>query len=161
MKKGIPRKAQRHDTLIIPVECFGKIKTSEKPDRFSHYHESTELLYINDGEMKISLRDKPFRLKAGELIVINSNEPHCLEPETQECLCYIIKFNPELLSSFNYTLPFTKEDPLIFSREFVEGTGIAADISDAVNEWNEKRTGYELAVKADVLRILRVLITYF
>lgn len=161
MKKGAPTKARAVDTHIIPVECCPKIKTSESSDRFSHYHESAELLYLKEGEMKITLNDKPFSLKEGELTLINSNEPHSLEPVTGECFCYVIKFDPVLLSESNYTLPFLTDAAGIFPKEFVKASAIPVLIDDAFKEWNEKSTGYELALKADVLKIIRIVIGHF
>ena len=161
MKKGSRQNARDMDAFIVPVELFGKIKTSESPDRFSHFHENTELLYLKEGEMRVILNDKPFELHSGELIVVNPNEPHSLEPKAQECDCCIIKFSPEILSSQGYILPFTADTHPVFSREFVENSGIAALIADAAGEWEKKDTGFELAVKADVLKILRILICSF
>ncbi len=36
------------------------------------------LVYLLDGEAEIFISNKPFRLKAGEMIIMPANEPHSL-----------------------------------------------------------------------------------
>jgi len=37
------------------------------------------LAYIMDGEAEITISSKPYRLKAGEMIIMPANEPHALK----------------------------------------------------------------------------------
>ena len=37
------------------------------------------LVYIVDGEAKITISDKPQKVKAGELIIMPANKPHALK----------------------------------------------------------------------------------
>lgn len=170
MKKAVLEKARDLDGVTVPVECIEMRKTLSEPDHFAHYHEFLELLYLTKGEMMIWLNDKPFRFCQGELIIINSNESHRLESLAEESLYYVIKFTPKLLCTFQqtpketkYILPFLaeqSEQPRVYGKGFADSAGIPALIEDAVNEWNEMGIGYELALKADVLKIIRCVVGF-
>ncbi len=170
MKKAVLEKARDVDGVTVPVECIEMRKSSDESDHFAHYHEFLEMLYLTKGEMKIWLNDKPYEFRQGELIIINSNETHRLESLCPESLYYVIKFTPKLLCTFQqtpketkYILPFLaeqSEQPRVYNRTFVDETGIPALLHDAIKEWNEKGVGYELALKADVLKTIRIVVGY-
>lgn len=170
MKKAILEKAADVDGVTVPVECLEMRKSADDPDLFSHYHEFLEMLYLIEGEMNIWLNDKHYTFSQGELIIINSNETHRLESQSPESRYLVIKFTPKLLCTFQqtpketqYVLPFLAErsdQPRVYSREFTESAGIPALLYDAISEWNEKGTGYELALKADVLKTIRCVVKF-
>ncbi len=170
MKKAILEKAADVDGVTVPVECLEMRKTADEPDHFSHYHEFLEMLYLIEGEMNIWLNDRHYGFRQGELIIINSNETHRLESVSPESRYLVIKFTPKLLCTFQqtpketqYILPFLAEvsdQPRVYSREFTEGAGIPALLFDAISEWNERGTGYELALKADVLKTIRCVVKF-
>lgn len=170
MKKAILEKAADVDGVTVPVECLEMRKTADDPDHFSHYHEFLEMLYLIEGKMNIWLNDKHYPFSQGELIIINSNETHRLESESAESRYLVIKFTPKLLYTFQqtpketqYVLPFLAEisdQPRVYSREFTDAAGIPALLFDAISEWKEKGTGYELALKADVLKTIRCVVKF-
>jgi quercetin dioxygenase-like cupin family protein len=41
------------------------------------------LVHVLDGEVEIRISGKPYRLKAGEAIVMPANEPHALKAQTK------------------------------------------------------------------------------
>ncbi|MFC1670153.1 cupin domain-containing protein [Spirochaetota bacterium] len=41
------------------------------------------LVYIMDGEAKITISGKPFNIKKGEMIIMPANDPHALEAITE------------------------------------------------------------------------------
>ena len=170
MKKAVLEKAKDVDGVTVPVECLRMCKTIDRPDHFAHYHEFLEMLYLIEGRMNIRLNDKLFEFSEGELIIINSNESHSLESVTEESRYLVIKFTPKLLYTFQqtpgearYILPFLNEksdQPRVYSKAFVDAAGIPALLFDAMSEWNEKGVGFELALKADVLKVIRFVVKY-
>lgn len=170
MKKAVLEKAVDVDGVTVPVECLEMCKKDCEPDHFAHYHEFLELLYLIDGKMDVRLNDKPYTFNSGELIIVNSNETHSLSSVTPESRYIVVKFTPKLLCTFQqtpketqYILPFLarhSEQPRVYSREFVESTCIKELLTDAMKEWNERDIGYELALKADVLKIIRSVVGY-
>ncbi len=170
MKKAVLEKAKDVDGVTVPVECIEMVKTIDEPDHFAHYHEYLEMLYLVQGEMNIWLNDKLFDFNVGELIIINSNESHRLESVTDESRYLVIKFTPKLLCTFQqtpgetrYILPFLNEksdQPRVYSKAFADAAGIPSLLFDAINEWNEMGVGFELALKADVLKVIRFVVKY-
>lgn len=170
MKKAVLEKAVDVDGVTVPVECIEMEKREDKPDHFAHFHEYLEMLYLLDGQMDIWLNDKHYPFCKGELIVINSNETHRLASVTPVSKYIVIKFTPKLLYSAGqsaketqYILPFLaehSEQPRVYKKEFVESSGIPPLILDAMAEWNKKDTGYELALKADVLKTIRHVVAF-
>lgn len=170
MKKAIHEKARDVDGVTVPVECLEMKKSKDNPDHFAHFHEYLEMLYLTEGSMHIWLNDKLFDFEKGELIIINSNEAHRLASVTDESKYYVIKFTPRLLCTSEqtpretqYVLPFLSEQsnqPRVYCREFTQQAGIPALLSDAIMEWNEMGTGYELALKADVLKTIRCVVRF-
>ncbi len=170
MKKAVLEKAVDVDGVTVPVECIEMEKREDKPDHFAHFHEYLEMLYLLDGQMDIWLNDKHYPFCKGELIIINSNETHRLASVTPVSKYIVIKFTPKLLYSAGqsvketqYILPFLaehSEQPRVYKKEFVESSGIPPLILDAMAEWNKKDTGYELALKADVLKTIRHVVAF-
>ncbi len=170
MKKAVLEKAADVDGVTVPVECIEMRKLRDNPDHFAHFHEFLEMLFLTEGEMNIWLNDKLYGFRQGELIIINSNETHRLASVTPESRYIVVKFTPKLLYTFQqtpdetrYILPFLAENsnqPRVYSREFAEESGIPSLLTDAIREWNEKSVGYELALKADVLKTIRCVVGF-
>ncbi len=170
MKKAVLEKAADVDGVTVPVECLEMSKKDSNPDHFAHYHEFLEMLYLIDGKMNVWLNDKLYPFEPGELILINSNETHRLCSLAPESHYLVIKFTPKLLCTFQqtpketqYILPFLarhSEQPRVYSKDFVESTNIRNYLFDAVGEWQEKDIGYELALKADVLKVIRSVVAF-
>ena len=170
MKKAVYEKAVDLDGVTVPVECIEMSKTVQNTDHFAHFHEYLEMLYLTEGNMSIWLNDKLYSFNQGELIIINSSETHRLASNTAVSKYIVIKFTPKLLCTFQqtpketrYILPFLNEQsdqPRVYCKEFVEESGIPALILDAMKEWKEKDVGYELALKADVLKTIRCVVKF-
>ena len=81
-----------------------------------HWHQSTELLYCIQGELKVQINQKSFILKSGDIIVINPNTVHSTQsPTYNHVLCLQLQysfltnltnhqFNHEFLFSLNTVL---------------------------------------------------------
>ncbi len=41
------------------------------------------LVYVLDGQVEITISGKPFRLRAGEMIIMPANDPHALKATTR------------------------------------------------------------------------------
>lgn len=60
-----------------------------------HWHMNIELLYIQNGILKVTLEHEVLYAKRGEIVVINSNSVHSIESETDEVyyFCLILDYN--------------------------------------------------------------------
>lgn len=55
----------------------------EKQGLSEHSAPYDALVYILDGNVEISISGKPYKLKAGEMIIMPANEPHAVKAVTQ------------------------------------------------------------------------------
>ncbi len=158
------------DKAAFPASCREIKKYSEKPDPFFHFHKHTEILYLTEGKLNISLNSKQYTLQKNEFIIINPHEAHCLSSVTAVSTCIVIKFTSDIINiparsirDTQYILPFmyTAENNMrVYNRDFCVKSGIPEIILDALNEFNKKNTGFELSLTADILKIIRCAVGY-
>lgn len=169
--EAIKEKAVTIDGVPAPVECLEMKKDKNAPDLYAHFHDYVELIYLKSGKMKAWLNALEYNILEGELIIINSGESHRLESVSDTSEYYVVKFLPEILYAANgtgketrYILPFlsaTSSHPKVVPSGFPFTSDIPSLCADAVKEWSEKRNGYELALRGDVLKIFRCIVAYF
>ena len=126
-----------------------------------HYHEYVELLYSLESRAHIWIGDQRYSFTDGDLAIIHSDEPHDLTFEgDSRILC--VKFSPQFLYAdedsaigFQYAFPLLAKERQkhFFSSIELEKTQIRACAMEIWQEWAAKETGYELIVRADLLRI--------
>ncbi|WP_028561570.1 AraC family transcriptional regulator [Paenibacillus pinihumi] len=129
-----------------------------------HWHEHLEFLYFVSGEALIECGSTPIAAKAGELIVLNSNELHYGVSLSTKVNYYALIVDISLLHSqfagaaeTKFITPITqnrlllrnhvKDDPLAFS-----------SVLAIVNELKSREFGYELAVKSGLYQLLTLLV---
>ncbi|MHA7966063.1 helix-turn-helix domain-containing protein [Paenibacillus sp. CAU 1782] len=129
-----------------------------------HWHEHLEFLYIVRGEAKIECGSADFAAKAGDLIVVNSNELHHGISGCDDLFYYALISDPTLLqSSFSDTAEMRFLEPIrqsrLLLRNHISGNDeIAGCIESIVRELDEQAFGYELAVKSLLYRLLALLV---
>ena len=134
-----------------------------------HYHEYIELLYSLESNAHIWIGNQCYPFTDGDLAIIHSNEPHDLTFEGNSMvLC--VKFSPQLLYSdensalsLRYFFPFLSKERQkhFFSARELKKTDIKAYALDIWNEWEAKNTGYDLIIRADLLRIFACIFRSF
>ncbi len=133
-----------------------------------HYHKYIEILYGIDCDIKVGIDDRLEFFKSGDICFFNSDEAHFMYSEKEENTYYVIKFSPEILSyegqmlsELRYLIPMLhKKDSLshvISKAEFdeYETKEIFKNITD---EWEREKTGYEFAIRGQILRLLSIII---
>ncbi len=151
------------DGFEIPVQCI--VMKVGKGDKFNlkHYHEYVELLYgLSECHIKVWVEGKVSEVKTGDLCVINSRTAHSVMSDIAESTYLVIKFMPQILYAaeqsvfeFKYLMPFLADNGncrKVFSEEELEKTEIPGIMADIENEWQEKSYGYEIALRACVIR---------
>ena len=153
------------------VEClFEAITVSGKTAVESyHFHDYIELLYATTSGATVWINGTGYELAAGELAVINSNMPHTVTYEgSPRYIC--IKFLPSILYTdeqsvleFQYALPFllegTNRKP--FRASNVKGADIHALLLDCMREWDAKESGFELVIRANLLKIFAAILRHW
>ncbi len=129
-----------------------------------HWHEHLEFLYIVQGEAKIQCGSAYYTARAGDLIVVNSNELHHGVGGSDDLFYYALIADPTLLQgSFSDTAETRFLEPIrqsrLLLRNHISGNDeIAQCIQSIVRELDEQELGFELAVKSLLYRLLTLLI---
>ncbi|WP_378956695.1 AraC family transcriptional regulator [Pelosinus sp. sgz500959] len=148
-----------------------KISRSERfkygPVFGSHWHEEFQILYFEQGEALIHCNSHPYKLKPGNLMIINSNEIHYGETLCQHLVYYIIKVDLNfLLSSHidfcqtNYITPLL-QGLIRFQNHITHNDQLSDHIQQIVKEYRQQKTGCELAIKAHLYNILVLLLRHY
>ena len=129
-----------------------------------HWHDTVELLYFTKGEALIKCNSLEISAKEGDLIVINSNELHqgCCISESVEYYCII--FSTSLLQSRHEDTCETKyispisQNRILFKNKIENDEKVSTYIHEFVKEYESKKIGYEMAIKATLYQLLVLLL---
>lgn len=139
---------------------------NSRPDVF-HWHSYFEITWVQEGKGSYYVNGREYTMDVGDIIIFNNVEPHGWKLLGDDMHLLVMVFSPEFvaekLSVFDseYLKPFVErgsnfknrigsEEPL--SHEIRKG------IREIYKEWEERREGYPLMIKANILRILTMLI---
>lgn len=138
------------------VKCGGSVRL--------HWHEHLQFYYFVEGEALLECGHSRFEVSPGSIVVINSNELHYLESLSDDLEFYTIRIDPSFLFSNQVDLLQTKYlAPLasnrISFRNLIENDiEILECITKTLQEYNLKKVGYELAVKASIYQLIVLLL---
>lgn len=134
-----------------------------------HYHNYVEFLYSLESDAIVYINGEKYAFKDGDLIIINSNDLHTLAfPGDSKYIC--VKFSPNILyadeqafAEYKYAVPFLNDIPhqIIFDRTETERNGIKELCLEIMDEWNKKEYAFELAIRADILKIFTQILRYW
>jgi len=147
----------------IPVQCIVMTAGKGKAFGLKHYHEYVELLYgLPDCDISVWAEGCVHKVKTGDLCIINSGTAHTVISNTDKSIYLVIKFEPGILYAseqsvfeFKYLFPFVEgsdEFRKVFRCDELAETEIPRLMEDIINEWTAKDYGYEIAVRASVIR---------
>ena len=167
----------KEDNILIDGVCYPfstyTVTLSKKHESGCnlHFHSDIELIYIENGSFNIWLSGKAYSAKAGDLVVINSNECHKIQSSSENCVYKYIKFDPKDLYisdqnmlDMQYVIPFTlntTDHQRVFKSAEIDTDIIEPLFFDACNEWDNRQHGFELAIRSDILRIILHVIRYW
>lgn len=61
-----------------------------------HYHNAHQILYISSGEISVTLKDKTYLVKAGQLLVLSCFEEHAIQILTPHYTRYTLRISPDI-----------------------------------------------------------------
>lgn len=151
----------------FPFEVF---KTGGSTDTIPvlHWHECLEINYILGGSGYNVIGDNKHIMKPGEIYIINNSEHHyAFSTESLEMI--VIIFDDALVwsgSSFDYEYlkPFFERKINfcnLISPDNSISQGLGALINEIVQVYDNQQTGYQLVIKASMLKILALLYRHF
>lgn len=148
----------------VPIECIHRVHKDSERLRI-HYHEYIELLYgVDECDIELWCNGKTFSIKRGELVLIPSRSPHIVKTLLETSNYIVIKIMPQILyaseqSIFEtkYLIPFIVDD-LTYKKKYtyaeLESTLIPNTIKSMINEWDNKKYGFEIALRINASQII-------
>ena len=124
--------------------------------REKHWHGSLEIFAIFEGSLRFFLHEKEYLLKAGEFIIVNSNEVHSVfSPKPNRTV--VIQIPMSVFGKY-----YLKENFICFSHEpSVRDDELMQLIREMYQAYVNKKCGYEFLVKSAYYNLLYMLITEY
>lgn len=140
----------------------------EEQGSLLHWHTYIELLYIIDGVTDLLIGTNTYKAYPGDLYLINSNEIHKTKKSDslKSFRHLVIQFEPSViypnltsLFELKYLLAFlrSKTDSSIYINS-LSNQEIHEIIEHILDEYENRKTGYEIEIKGSILRIFAWLI---
>lgn len=125
-----------------------------------HWHEEYEILVCKDNYFTIGVNDHFYTLTKDEIIIIKSNEIHCvLSPENSSHLT--MKFNPILLQPyFPDFVTFSSLELISTYWNKKDKDNILSLIQEIWKEFDTKRKGYQSVICGKLLMLQAYIVRY-
>ena len=130
-----------------------------------HWHNYFEITYIESGQGTYYVNEKIFHVSSHDFVIFNNIEPHGWMIE-KEIHALVLVFTMDFVSglaeesSFELLKPFLERGSNfqnLINAQDLGAKEMKEIMKELYKEWEMKETGYQLMVKADVLRLLTLL----
>ena len=128
----------------------------------AHYHEDIEIIYVLEGTFLASVSGHEFSISSGDLLLINSKEPHAFS-RFPMCRFICLQFDPFILFStsrtsfeIKYIMPFimsSSSPQRVIKAVELERTNVGSLVENANREYYAREYGFELAVRSNICEI--------
>ncbi len=147
----------------FPVQIQQRINHSSNPGCFLHWHEQLEFYYIEQGGLCLLCDGQERWIYPGDVAFVNWCDLHKSLEFLDNTVHYIIQLDLSLLSSSPQDIfdEIYVNDLIVHSRNFdrfiLQDPDLSRLFQDIVAEYERKSYGYELAIKADFLKIFSII----
>lgn len=146
----------------VPVRAFIRsYKNEERIYVHPHWHSAVEVLYILKGKASQQINNNLFDANEGNLVIIQGDQIHSTYTsmdKNNEIL--VIQFEPEIYKFFSATTESISFPELLNTADSSIKEAIVI-INDIIDEITIKNIGYELFIKAAVLKLAAILLRNF
>ena len=145
-------------------------KYQENDENTFHWHTYCEITLVMKGRGRYFVSGNEYGMGEGDLIIFNSAEPHGWIGFQEDMHLLVMVFQPEFVADktdffdSGYLKPFAERGGNFRNRigqEDKRADEIRQIMLEIAEENEKKEEGYRLMVKADVLRILTLLIRHY
>lgn len=160
----------RHGEMAFPIQKYRTRLDSEIRVISPHWHEEAELTMITGGKCVCGIQLESASLEAGDLVFVPPQVLHAFTRESEEMTSQTFVFHMNLLGggtgdvcTIRYLAPLSNQKivpPMIIRRDHSLYPQARALFERLNQTWEEKQTGYELLVKAELLTFLALLIPH-
>lgn len=126
------------------------VKHSETISDFkNHYHNAHQILYIASGEISVTLKDKAYLVKQGQLLVLSCFEEHAIKILTPYYTRYTLRISPEVSQndiSMSHLVSFLVNRPEGFENVIDVAdfkTEIEKILSEMTQEFTQRQSMYQ------------------
>ncbi|MDY3985262.1 helix-turn-helix transcriptional regulator [Dysosmobacter sp.] len=162
------QETKQHGSVLFPFNIYPCTIPLDFPSVSLHWHKSMELIYVKKGRGEVQVGTQLFTAEAGDIFILPPSTLHALRELPGSVMEYEnLIFDPVFLGSGTadicaqqYLIPLAA-GRLPLPRHLREGqpgyAGAAACLTEAEALCRERMTGYELEVRAVMLRFLFLL----
>ena len=162
--EGIFYKNDQKSTLHCLKEQITKPGICTPP----HFHRYNEILYGIDCDIKVWIDDALENFKSGDICFVHSNETHFMYSKKEQNTYYVVKFSPEILnydgqmiSEMRHLVPMLRKNDRfnhVISQTELENYDMETLFKNIFEEWKAENTGYEFAIRGQILRMFSILL---
>ncbi|MCL2574468.1 MAG: AraC family transcriptional regulator [Defluviitaleaceae bacterium] len=152
------------DYAIFPLFVYTHKCTDGYLYATHHWHEELEFVFVEEGQLEISLNGEIFYANQGEVFFLNSKDLHQISTSSKHSLHHAIVFKYEILNFLwhdHSTLPPLDKAKFTFD---INDTAVVAQIIDEFKEataaYHEKDKGYKIVIRAALLKIIGLLLKH-
>lgn len=150
----------KHEVVVpdhgLPFKMFYFEGSQGKYIREKHWHRSVELFAVAQGQLSFFLNETKYQLKAGEFIIVNSNEVHGIHASTPN-RTYVLQMPLVLFEPY-----FTGDNFIWFSHNEKAYDGEIFSLVEAMFMFQqEQKLGWELRVKSNFFDLEYILVTHY
>lgn len=158
-----------HGTAILPIQIYLDQQINDRISLYTHWHDKIELLVCRSGSFELTIENETLLVQAGDYIIINQAHLHSASPiRGQNSTHDALIFDLQLLSSAHYDLTQSQFLEPLLTRAWLFpqkldpttawGQRCAQEIDEIFSYYTQQRFGWELSVKANVLKVITILL---
>ncbi len=150
------------------IEFFAQYFSSAEGKCTPHIHSSVEMLFIAKGRFRVCSENTEQLAYEGDMVLFRPNTIHHIYAMEAESIYYVLKLHPSFIlaiSSHEYgaayllKLSIFKDGiKIVWSHKECEQNGISRVRELILREYNEKKYGFDVAIKVYAVQILLIVI---
>ena len=146
------------------------LAAGDNADDAFHWHSFLEVTCILEGSGCYYVSDRAYEVSPGDIVIFNSAELHGWQVFQNEMRVLAMVFSDSIVAGYGDRMDMEYLRPFIGrGRNFRNRIGkdepcaprIAAIMREIMGEWQRREAGYPLMIKADILRILTMLVRHY
>lgn len=150
----------KHELVIPNADLSFKMFVFEGKDgnyiREKHWHRSVEIFAVFEGKLAFYLNEEEYLLKAGEFVLVNSNEVHSILAQNPN---QTIVLQIPISVFENY---YADDKFILFSHQpSIQDERVMQLIGEMYDTYNKRECGYELKVQSHFYLLIYLLVTKY
>lgn len=146
------------------------LRSEDNANDSFHWHDYFEITLVLEGAGCYYAGGHSFDVGAGDIVIFNNSELHGWQVVQSEMKVLVLIFSGALVAGYSsfseteYLGPFIERGSGFKNKVGAEepcAAEIASIMSDIRGEWRQKNMGYALMIRANVLRILTMLVRHY